>query len=59
MSGFLQRVDTKNGDTVVVVYFDDISTTKSCATFKALRTSNVANQKPAPISVIDYYDNSE
>lgn len=44
---------------MVVVYFDDISTTKSCPVFRALRTSNVALQKPAAIVVFDYYDNSK
>jgi CD109 antigen len=44
---------------MVIVYFDDISATKTCPVFRALRTSNVALQKPAPIVVFDYYDNSE
>lgn len=54
---FSQRVATKEGDTTVMVYFDDISAVKTCPVFRALRNFNVALQKPAPLVVFDYYDN--
>lgn len=50
-------METKDGDTVVVVYFDDIDTTKLQLEFKAIRTHNVAELKPAPVMIYDYYDN--
>ena len=53
----LQKVETKDGDTVVIVYFDDISASQICPEFKAYRTHGVAKQKPAPIVIYDYYDN--
>lgn len=53
----LQKVETKEAETIVVVYFDDISDKKICPEFKAYRTHSVAKQKPAPVKVYDYYDN--
>jgi CD109 antigen len=50
-------VETKDSDTIVIVYFDDIDTTEICPDFKAYRTHGVAKQKPSPIIVYDYYDN--
>ncbi|CRK99836.1 CLUMA_CG013142, isoform B [Clunio marinus] len=54
----VKRVETKAGDTVVVVYFDDIDKRELCPVFKAYRTHKVAKQKPAPVIIYDYYDNS-
>lgn len=54
---FSQRVETKDGETVVVVYFDDIDTDKLKLDFKAVRSHKVAELKPAPILIYDYYDN--
>lgn len=54
---FKQRVETKDGDTVVIVYFDDLDKKEICPTFKAYRTHKVAMQKPAPVVIYDYYDN--
>jgi len=50
-------VETKDGDTVIMVYFDDIGASQICPEFKAYRTHAVAKQKPAPIIIYDYYDN--
>jgi hypothetical protein len=52
----LQKVETKEGDTVVVVYFDELEKKEVCPVFKAYRTHKVANQKPAPVIIYDYYD---
>ncbi|XP_070505052.1 CD109 antigen-like [Chironomus tepperi] len=54
----VKKVETKDGDTVVMVYFDDIGASQICPEFKAYRTHAVAKQKPAPIIIYDYYDNS-
>lgn len=55
----VKRVETKDDDTVVVMYFDGLSKTEICPTLNAFRTHKVANQKPAPVTVYDYYDNSK
>ncbi|CRK99838.1 CLUMA_CG013142, isoform D [Clunio marinus] len=54
----VKKVETKDGETMIVVYFDDLSKEKVCPQFKAYRTHSVAKQKPAPIIIYDYYDNS-
>ncbi|CAG9810736.1 unnamed protein product [Chironomus riparius] len=54
----VKKVETKDGDTVIMVYFDDIGDSQICPEFKAYRTHAVAKQKPAPIIIYDYYDNS-
>ena len=53
----LKKVETKDGDTVVIVYFDDIDVKGIRPQIKAYRTHKVAKQKPAPVVVYDYYDN--
>lgn len=55
----MKRVETKDGDTIVVVYFDDMDKKEICPVFKAYRTHKVAKQKPAPVLIYDYYDNCE
>ena len=42
---------------MVVIYFDDIGSEKICPELKAYRTHAVANLKPAPVIIYDYYDN--
>lgn len=53
----LKKVETKDGDTVVIVYFDDIDTKEIRPQIKAYRTHKVAKQKPSPVVIYDYYDN--
>lgn len=53
----VKKVETKNGDTVVVIYFDYIGQKELCPTLDAFRTQKVANQKPAAVTLFDYYDN--
>jgi hypothetical protein len=43
----------------IIVYFDVIGRTEVCPVFKSFRTHGVANLKPSPIIVYDYYDNCE
>lgn len=55
----VKRVETKNGDTVVVIYFDNLDRRERCPTMAAFRTHKVAEQKPAAVTVYDYYNNGE
>ena len=41
-----------------MIYFDSITRVEICPTIEAFRTYRVANQKPAPVLVYDYYDQS-
>lgn len=50
-------METKNGKTVVMVYYNNIDSNETCEEFKAYRTHSVAKQKPASVVVYDYYDN--
>lgn len=52
-----QKVELKDGDTVVVMYFDSLDRNELCPTVSAFRTHKVAKQKPAPVVIYDYYDN--
>ncbi|KAI5743739.1 hypothetical protein M8J77_021636 [Diaphorina citri] len=54
----VKRVETKNGNTMVVLYFDKMSKKELCPTVSAFRTHKVAQQKPVPVSIYDYYDQS-
>lgn len=55
----VKKVETKNGDTTIIVYFDHIDDKDLCPTFVAIRSLKVAKQKPASIVVYDYYDTSK
>lgn len=56
----VKKVETKNADTTFVVYFDHFEVNKViCPVFDAFRAHQVAQQKPVPIAVYDYYDSSE
>ncbi|KAJ6219175.1 hypothetical protein RDWZM_004987 [Blomia tropicalis] len=56
----VKRVDTANNEGTVVIYFDQITNSKEiCITVVARRVFKVANQKPVPVSVYDYYDRSK
>ncbi|XP_023288117.1 CD109 antigen isoform X2 [Orussus abietinus] len=54
----VKRVETKNGDTMVVLYFDKMVRQEYCPTVSAFRTHKVAKQKPVPVTIYDYYDSS-
>lgn len=49
-------VETKNQDTVMVIYFDSLSRKELCPTVDAFRTHKVAQQRPVAVTVYDYYD---
>nr|BAK64112.1 thioester-containing protein [Hasarius adansoni] len=52
----IKRIETQNGDTNVVIYFDRIDGNEMCVNVPAFRNHKVANQKPVPVKVYDYYD---
>ena len=54
----VMRVDSERRDTKVVIYFNSIVKKEVCPTVEAFRTHRVANQRPAPVIVYDYYDQS-
>ncbi|KAG4078918.1 hypothetical protein HA402_005578 [Bradysia odoriphaga] len=54
----VKKVETKNGDTSVVVYIDKLGTETLCFAINGYRTSKVAHQKPSPVIIYDYYDTS-
>lgn len=53
----VMKVETKNGNSVVVVYFDHLTRKELCPTLDAFRTQKVADQRPAAVTIYDYYDN--
>ncbi|KAK7574336.1 hypothetical protein V9T40_011527 [Parthenolecanium corni] len=52
----IKKVETKNGETTLVLYFDSLSREEICPTVSAFRTHKVAHQKPVPVVQYDYYD---
>lgn len=53
----VKKVETKNGETVIVLYFDNLVANEPiCPIFDAFRAHTVTEQKPVPIVVYDYYD---
>lgn len=53
----VKKVETKDGDTVIVLYFDNLKVAEPiCPLVEAYRAHIVAEQKPVPIIVYDYYD---
>jgi len=59
MSDKVKRVETKNGETIVVIYFDYLDAKQVRPEIKAHRAHKVQQQKPAAILVYDYYDTSK
>lgn len=53
----VKKVETKDGDTVIVLYFDNLKVNEPiCPLVEAFRAHIVAEQRPVPIVVYDYYD---
>lgn len=52
----VKQVDSVNGDSKVIVYFDRIDKEEMCFVVPAYRNYKVANQKPVPVEVYDYYN---
>ncbi|KAJ8965945.1 hypothetical protein NQ317_008000, partial [Molorchus minor] len=54
----VQKVETRNGLTKIILYFNNITRGEYCPTVSAFRTHKVAKQKPVPVIIYDYYDTS-
>ncbi|XP_022645189.1 CD109 antigen-like isoform X2 [Varroa destructor] len=52
----VRRVESYDGDTNVVIYFDRVTKRELCVTVPAHREFSVAHQRPAPVKIYDYYD---
>ncbi|XP_075151009.1 CD109 antigen-like [Haematobia irritans] len=56
----VQRVETKNDDTVIVVYFDMlVADEPACFDFYAENYYQVDKLRPAAITIYDYYNNKQ
>ncbi|KNC22912.1 hypothetical protein FF38_00373 [Lucilia cuprina] len=56
----VQRVETKNSDTAIIIYFDYLTAgEKVCFNVNAEKTHAVAKQKPAAITMYDYYNSDQ
>ena len=52
----VQKVETKNDDTTVILYFSNITTLEYCPTVSAFRVHKTAKHRPVPVVIYDYYD---
>lgn len=56
----VQRIETKNSDTTIIIYFDGLVVGEQvCFDVGAEKSHAVAKQKPAAITVYDYYNTEE
>jgi len=55
----VKRIDTSDGDTNVIIYMDRITRDELCLTVPAHRNYKVANHKPVPVTVYDYYNRQQ
>lgn len=51
----LQKYEFKHGNTLLILYFDNIDTFGVCPQVQAIRQKFVDNLKHSPIKVYDYY----
>jgi len=56
----VKRTETKNSDSTVIVYFDGLTAGDiKCIPVEASKTHAVAKQKPAAVTMYDYYDTQQ
>lgn len=54
---FVKLVETKKGETVADIYIDQMTAYEEiCVEFQGYRTHKVADNKPVPVQIYDYYD---
>lgn len=58
VKGF-KKVETKKGNSIIVIYLDNLSTTEVCLQVTAYRVCQVADEKPVAVIVQDYYRSGE
>lgn len=57
---FTQLVETKNDDSVLVIYFESLHKGDiKCLLIEAVMSHHVAYLKPVPIVLYDYYDTNK
>lgn len=57
--GLIKRVETKNDDTVAIIYFDHLKKESIQVVVNAYRIHEVAEKKPTPVIIYDYYDSGK
>lgn len=56
----VKLVETKRGETVADIYFDQMLPNEDiCFEIQGYRSHNVAENKPVPVRIYDYYDSCE
>ena len=55
----IKRIETKNGDTLAILYFDHLTTDPITLTIDGFREHLVEEQKPTSILIYDYYNNGK
>uniref|UniRef100_A0A0A9YF98 CD109 antigen n=4 Tax=Lygus hesperus TaxID=30085 RepID=A0A0A9YF98_LYGHE len=58
MTDKIKKVETKDDDTVVILYFDKVTSESMCPVISAYKSFKIAKQRPVPVTIYDYYDNS-
>ncbi|CAG9853917.1 unnamed protein product [Phyllotreta striolata] len=58
LSENVQKVETSNKLTKVLLYFNNLTRIEYCPTISAYRTYKVARQRPVAVVLYDYYDTS-
>lgn len=53
----IKRIETKNSETVGIIYFDHIGTDAITLNVDGYREHEIDEQKPATVHIYDYYDN--
>ncbi|KAJ6642136.1 CD109 antigen [Pseudolycoriella hygida] len=52
----VKKIETKNANTVVVIYLDNVSANQICLKVIAYRICQIADQRPVAVQVYDYYN---
>uniref|UniRef100_A0A182JDJ2 TEP1-F n=1 Tax=Anopheles atroparvus TaxID=41427 RepID=A0A182JDJ2_ANOAO len=58
LNKLIKKVETKRGDTTVVLYFDGMDENVVTLQLVAFQKHEIANAKPANVIIYDYYDNT-
>lgn len=53
----IKNIETKNSNTVVVIYLDSVGSRQICLKLIAYRICRIADSKPVAVQVYDYYNN--
>ena len=59
VEALVQRVDQKEEDNMVILYFDQITRQETCVTMEVEQLTSIKNSKEATVTVYDYYNRDE